>query len=90
MRPENQKVIAIPGIGAIPWTIGFPGTAAPQCGKSGIGTVPGIETSPWTIGFPGTAAPQCGISSEVTEDTRSGEQPIRGWRPYAYLLHFDA
>ncbi|MCX5977530.1 MAG: hypothetical protein NTV33_12090 [Coprothermobacterota bacterium] len=35
------------------------GTAAPQCGKSGIGTAPG------TIGFLGTAAPQCGKSGII-------------------------
>ncbi|MCX5971809.1 MAG: hypothetical protein NTV14_09980 [Coprothermobacterota bacterium] len=49
MRPQEQKGLTIPG------------TAAPQCGKSGIWTAPEI------IGFPGTAAPQCGSSSEVTE-----------------------
>ncbi|MCX5975889.1 MAG: hypothetical protein NTV33_03455 [Coprothermobacterota bacterium] len=52
-------------------TIGFPGTAAPQCGKSGIGTILGIETAPGIIGFPGTAAPQCGIYSNKTEANRS-------------------
>ncbi|MEI6309657.1 MAG: class I SAM-dependent DNA methyltransferase [bacterium] len=37
-----------PGSETVPGTIGFPGTAAPQCGIS------------WTEAVPGTAAPQCG------------------------------
>ncbi|MCX5977392.1 MAG: hypothetical protein NTV33_11375 [Coprothermobacterota bacterium] len=40
MRPQEYKGLTIPG------------TAAPQCGNSGIGIVLGTETAPGTIGFP--------------------------------------
>ena len=38
---------------------------------------------------PGIAAPQCGNSSEVTEASRSMEQPLQGWYSRGYLPHFD-
>ncbi|MCX5975572.1 MAG: hypothetical protein NTV33_01760 [Coprothermobacterota bacterium] len=63
----------------------IPGTAAPQCGNPGIGTIPVTETVPEIIGFPGTAAPQCGINSDQTEANRSGEQPVRGLHSRGYL-----
>ena len=52
-------------------------------------TIPGTDTVLEIVGFPGTAAAQCGISSEVTEDNRSGEQPAQGWQSRGYLPHFD-
>ncbi|MCX5977705.1 MAG: hypothetical protein NTV33_13030 [Coprothermobacterota bacterium] len=43
----------------------IPGTAAPQCGKPGIGIFPGTETTPGTIGFPGSATPSNAISAAI-------------------------
>ncbi|MCX5975345.1 MAG: hypothetical protein NTV33_00555 [Coprothermobacterota bacterium] len=49
---QKEEDYSLPGT-ALPWDRGAPGTAAPQCGKSGVWTVPVTETVPVTVGFSG-------------------------------------